>query len=104
MRACSLARHESFVPAKQRLGANEERVPAVSRQDPACCGQERAVPARIHGALHLAAKDRYLVAKHEILKLDLPGGAIPGGKDAEQSTKHHVEERGEHSHDSVMHG
>jgi len=52
----------------------------------------------------LAAKDRYLVAKHEILKLDLPGGAIPGGKDAEQSTKHHVEERGEHSHDSVMHG
>ncbi|WP_165849409.1 hypothetical protein [Candidatus Cryosericum septentrionale] len=80
------------MPAKQRLGTNEERVPAVSRQDPACCSQQRAVPARIHGALYLAAKDRHLVAKHEILKLDLRVGAILGGEDAEQSTKHHIEE------------
>jgi len=41
------------------------------------------------------------VAQHEILKLDLLSGAIPGGKDPEHSTKHHVEERGEHGRDSV---
>jgi hypothetical protein len=41
----------------------------------------------------LAAKDRHLVAKHEIwFKLDLLGGATLGAKDAEQSTKRHVEE------------
>jgi hypothetical protein len=40
----------------------------------------------------LAAKDRYLVAKHEILNLNLLDGAIPRGNHAEQSTKHHIEE------------
>jgi hypothetical protein len=40
----------------------------------------------------LAAKDRHLVAKHEIFKLDLLGGATLVAKDAEQSTKRHVEE------------
>jgi hypothetical protein len=49
-----------------------------------------AVPAQVHGALYLAAKHRHLVAKHEILKLDLLGGAILGAKAAEQSTKHHI--------------
>lgn len=44
------------------------------------------------------------MAKHEILKLDLPGGAIPGGKDGEQLTKYQVEERREHGRDSVTRG
>jgi hypothetical protein len=42
--------------------------------------------------------------KHEILKLDLLVDAIPGGEDAEQSTKHHIEECGEHGRDSATHG
>jgi hypothetical protein len=40
----------------------------------------------------LAAKDRHLVAQHEILKLGLLGGASLGVKDAEPSTKHHIQE------------
>ena len=41
------------------------------------------------------------MTQHEILEADLLGDAIPGGEHAEQSTKHHVEERGEHGRDSV---
>jgi hypothetical protein len=88
----------------KRLGTNEKRVPAVSRQEAACDSQERAIPAQVHGALYLAAKDRHLVANHEILKLDLLGGAILGAKDAEQSTTRPVEECGEHGRDSARHG
>ena len=44
------------------------------------------------------------MTQHEILKADLLGNAIPGGTHAEQSTKHHEEERRELGRDSVTHG
>jgi hypothetical protein len=104
LRVRPLLRHESSMPAKQRLGTHEERIPALAGQHAACGSQQCAIPHPVSGALHLTAQDRYLVAQHEILKADLLGGAIPEGKDGEQSTEHHVEERGEHGRDSVTHG
>jgi hypothetical protein len=79
------------VPAHDGLGANEERTPALARQNPACCSQESAIRHPVDGPL----KDRNLVTKHEILKADLLDGALPAGEHAEQPTKQHVEERGE---------
>jgi hypothetical protein len=92
------------MPTHDGLGVNQERVPALARQEPAGRSQQCAIAHPVDRALHLTAKDGDLVAKDEILKLDLPGSAIPGRQDTEQSTKHHVEERGEHDRDSVMRG
>jgi hypothetical protein len=36
-------RHEVAMPAHERLGRDEERTPALAREQPARCGQERAV-------------------------------------------------------------
>src|SRR5450830_1333322 len=104
MSACPLSRHESSVPAQQRLGTHEERIPALAGQHPACGSQECAITHPVDRALYLTAQDRYLVAKHEILKADLLGGAILGGEHAEQPAKQQVEERREHGRDSVTHG
>jgi hypothetical protein len=57
------------VPAHHGLGANEERSPAPAWQDPACRGQQCAIPHPVDGALHLAAKDRDLATKDEDLDL-----------------------------------
>ena len=89
------------MPAQQRLGTYEERIPALAGQHAAGGSQERAITHPVDGALHLTAKDRHLMAKREILKADLLGGAILGGEHAEQPAKQQVEERAEHERDSA---
>ena len=97
-------RHQPPVPAHDCLRMNEERIPTFARQHPACGSQQRAIPHPVDGAFDLTAKNHHLVAKHEILKADLLGGAILGGEHAEQPAKQQVEERREHGRDSVTHG
>jgi len=75
------------VPAHDGLGANKERIPALARQNPTCCGEQCAVPHSVNGALHLTTQDRNLVTKDEDLNLGLLVRAITRGKDAEQATK-----------------
>ena len=57
-------RHELAMPAQKRVGRDEERAPAMARDEPARSGQECSVGWSKRGASNLAAKDRELVAKH----------------------------------------
>jgi len=61
-------------------------------KDPACCSEQRAVPAPIDRALDLPAQDPELVAKDEDLNLCGIVGSMVRCDKREESTKHQVEE------------
>jgi len=92
MRPRPLARDESPVPAQQRLWTNEERTPALARQDPACCREQCAVPHPVDGALHLTAKDRYLMTEDKDLDLGRLIWPIARRQYAKQPAKNYIEE------------
>jgi hypothetical protein len=48
-----------------------------------CCSQQCAVATRVDRALHLTAEDSHLVAQHEVLEANLPGGTLLEGEHAE---------------------
>jgi hypothetical protein len=103
---CGRVHLRATSPLRQRSSSRDERETCASGllaggglRRPGACGPG----ASTRGAL-LGGEGSPPGGKHEILKLDLLGGAILGAKDAEQSTKHHVEECAEHGRDSATHG
>ena len=61
-------------------------------EDPACRGEQRAIPAPVDRALDLPAQDPELVTKDEDLDLcDMVGATVRCDK-GEEPTKHQVEE------------
>jgi len=53
------------MPAKQRLGLDEEPSPASARYEPTQPGENRPVTGPQHWPGHLTTQDRHLVAKHD---------------------------------------
>ena len=69
-------RHELAMPADERVGRDEERTPALARQEPARGGQERPVGGPKRGPGDLAPQDRELVTENDDLELlELLGAA-----------------------------
>jgi len=66
-----LAANELAVPAQERLRSDQERRPAVARQDSAGCCEEDAVEAMEPRTLHPSTQDRQLVTEHSVLDLEV---------------------------------
>src|SRR3954447_11703622 len=70
------SRHELAMPAHECVGRDEERTPALAREQPARGGQERAVGGPKRGPRDLAPQDRELVTENDDLEfLELLGAA-----------------------------
>ena len=80
------------MPAQKRLGTNQERAPAFSRQDPARRSEQRAVPAPVDRALDLPAQYPELVAKDEDLDLGGIVRVVARCDQGEEPQKHQIEE------------
>jgi hypothetical protein len=64
------------MPVHERVGRDEERTPALAREQPARGGQERAVGGPKRGPRDLAAQDGELMTEHDDLELlELLGAA-----------------------------
>jgi hypothetical protein len=62
-------RHELATPAQERVGRDEERTPALAREQPARGGQERPVGGPKRGPRNLAPQDRELMTENDDLAL-----------------------------------
>src|SRR3954471_7438811 len=60
-------RHELAMPADERVGRNEERTPALAREQPARGGQERAVGGPKRRLRDVAPQDGELTPEHDDL-------------------------------------
>jgi len=64
------------MPAHERVGRDEERTPALAREEPARGGQERPVGGPKLGSRNLAPQDRELMTENDDLELlELLGAA-----------------------------
>ena len=85
-------RHELALPAHERVGRDEERTPALAREQPAGGGQERAVDGPKRGPRNLAPQDGELMTKNDDLELlELLGAAAKRDK-LQQSLQSDVEQ------------
>jgi hypothetical protein len=57
------------MPAEERVGRDEERTPALAREEPARGGQERAVGGPQRGPRDLAPQDGELMTENDDLEL-----------------------------------
>jgi hypothetical protein len=57
------------MPADERVGRDEERAPALAREQPARGGRERPVGGPKRGPRNLAPQDRELMTENDDLKL-----------------------------------
>jgi hypothetical protein len=79
------------MPAHERVGRDEERTPALAREQPARGGQERAVGGPKRGPSHLAPQDRELMTEHDDLKLLELLGAAGERDELKQASQRDVE-------------
>src|SRR2546428_9208650 len=91
-----LAGHEPAVPPQQGLGPDQERLPALPRQNPAGRGKERPTGRSKDGSLHLPPEHGELVAQNR--DLDVLVSLAPSAKsqELEESPEHHIEEGEDH--------
>ena len=75
------------MPAHERVGRDEERTPALAREQPARGGQERPVGGPQRGPRNLAPQDGELMTENDDLKLlELLGAA--GERDELKQASH----------------
>ena len=80
-------RHELAMPAHERVGRDEERTPALAREQPARGGQERPVGGPKRGPRNLAPQDGELMTENDDLELlELLGAA--GERDELKQASH----------------
>ena len=91
-----LAGDELAVPAKERLGPDQERPSRLPQEHPARRREERLVGCDVARPLHLPPKDGELVAEHPDLQLGLSRRAFARAEQAEDAAQEHIEERSEH--------
>lgn len=84
------------MPAQDGLGGDEERCPALLRDEPRQGGDDRPIGPGEAGTCDLTAKDRNLVAQHEDLGVVGSGVHVVDGQDLKDATDQAVEEAERH--------
>ena len=85
--------NELSVPGEDRLGAHEERRPAVARKDAAGCGEQGAVVHPKGWPAHLPSQHVQLEAEYEDLDLLSSVGAQGKQDELEDASQSPIEER-----------
>ena len=80
------------MPAHERVGRDEERTPALAREDPARGGQKRPVGGPKRGPRNLATQDGDLVTQDDDLELLELLGATGEHGELKQASQGDVEQ------------
>jgi hypothetical protein len=81
------------VPPEQGLGADEERVPRLSRKGPT---RGALVGCAVNRSLHLPAQDGDLVSQHDVLEFRLSSSALVRPEQAEDAAQKEEEDGPDH--------
>jgi hypothetical protein len=88
--------HQILMPAQQRLGPDEQPVPARARQQPGESGQHRTVSPVQSGSDHLPAEHRNLVPQHQQLHVVGRRAPCQQHQPSQQLAEHQIEQSKRH--------